>query len=56
MIKANMQEDHRTFECTHIDITWLTTMGRGGEVENQPWLLGTLIYNTVKIERWRSFI
>jgi len=30
MIKSNMQQDHRTFECTHIGITWLKKCGGGG--------------------------
>jgi hypothetical protein len=37
---------------TSIWVTWLITLlGWGGGGQNPPWVLGTLIYEGVKIER-----
>ena len=45
------------FTFTAKDVTWLTTVGGGGaEVQNRPWVLGTSIYEEVKLERWGRFI
>jgi len=49
-----------------IGLTWLRTMGEGGEEggggeggrggQNRSWVLGTLIYKEANSERWGIFV
>jgi hypothetical protein len=37
--------------CMCIGVTCVVTLGGGGG-QNRPWVLGTLIYEGVNLERW----
>jgi hypothetical protein len=39
-----------------IGVTWLVTMWGAGRGKNRSWLLGTLIYKEVNLERWGRFV
>jgi len=44
------------FTFTAKGVTWLITVGREGGGQNRPWVLGTLIYEGFKLERWGRFV
>ena len=39
-----------------IGLIWLVKMWGGGGGQNRSWVLGTLIYEEVNLERWGRFV